>query len=308
MKRTTCQDCGREYRLSETYKMEDKIYCKDCLERILANSKDVKNKKSFTQQIDPTVCFNCGYDNGHNDLSQISGLPVCGKCGDFFRNRPFPAWIKASFLIVAGLVIFSFAFNFRFIKAYYFIKQATSALRNGNLEKTFEFVTTAAKLVPEDAGLSMEASYFEGLLFLDQEKWANAIEAFNKSSGLAKQGYNIEELILNANIGLSFDKKDYESFLRYALELQTKNPQEGAYYAQVASAYACRYAVTNDNQYKEKSLEYLKKSKELSDSEIVYREYEQRILHRLSTREIIKKEEFDKKFPNGWKEPLKEGI
>ncbi len=308
MKRITCQDCGREFRLSETYKMGDKICCMECLDKALLNKKDSKDKNAFTQQMDTTVCFNCGYDNGQNELSLISGLPVCNKCGDFFRNRPFPKWIKLSFFIVVGLVIFSFAFNFRFIKSFYYIKQASSAMRRGNLEKTIEYAKSASNLVPEDEFMKMEVSYFEGLSYFGQEKWKDAIEAFNKCSGLLAAGYNIEELILNANIGLSFDNKEYDSFLRYALELQNKYPQESLYYAGVASAYACKFAVTSDNQFKDKTLEYLKKSKELSSDEATYREYEQRILYRLSTREIIDKKEFDKKFPNGWKEQPKEGL
>lgn len=306
MRRTTCQDCVREFQLSETYKMEDKIYCKNCLERVLANRKVIKKENAIVRQTDPTVCFNCGFDNNQTELSQVAGLPVCSKCGDFFRNRPFPVWIKASFIVIVGLVVFSFVFNFRFIKSYYFIKQASRAFQKGDLEKTINLAKSASNLVPEDVYLNLEVFYFEGLYYLEQEKWLDAVDAFNKCNGLSQEYYNYEDGILSAKIGLSFDNKDYDSFLRYALELQTKYPEDSIFNGQVASAYACKYAVTGDNQYKEKTLENLKKSKELSGNNPAYKEYEQRISYRLSTREIIDKKEFDKKFPNGWKEPGKE--
>jgi hypothetical protein len=77
----------------------------------------------------------------------------------------------------------------------------------------------------------------------------------------------------------------------------------------IASAYACKYAVTGNEQFKQQSLEFLKKAKIISEQQgrlNDFEEYEDRILHRLETREIISRKEFIQKFPNGWKNQQKE--
>ena len=71
----------------------------------------------------------------------------------------------------------------------------------------------------------------------------------------------------------------------------------------MASAYACKYAVTGDEQFKEESLKKLEEARSVAGNNEVFEEYQQRILHRLYTREIIKRDEFIKRFPNGWEKP-----
>ena len=86
--------------------------------------------------------------------------------------------------------------------------------------------------------------------------------------------------------------------------MNAKYPDSPAYLPQVASAYACKFAVTGDEQFKLLSLNFLQKAKTLSlqqGSLADFETYEDRILHRIETREIISADEFNKKFPNGWK-------
>ena len=70
------------------------------------------------------------------------------------------------------------------------------------------------------------------------------------------------------------------------------------------------YARTQDEQYKAWSLEALDRAKKALQSDPEYKEVltevEQRILHRLHTGEIIDGEEFQRRYPNGWKEQTEE--
>ncbi len=99
----------------------------------------------------------------------------------------------------------------------------------------------------------------------------------------------------------------FDAFLRLALVMYQSDPAQARSAATVASASACKYAVTGSDSLKQKSLEYLQKARELSHpDDLDFREYEQRILYRLYAREVITSKQFYEKFPDGWKPPEKE--
>jgi len=74
----------------------------------------------------------------------------------------------------------------------------------------------------------------------------------------------------------------------------------------LASAYACKFAAEGKEEFKEKATQNLEKVRNLTGNDNRYEEGEQRILHRIETREIISRTEFHNKFPNGWKPERKE--
>jgi hypothetical protein len=101
-------------------------------------------------------------------------------------------------------------------------------------------------------------------------------------------------------MGSGYDKKDYNLFLTSAkafLQLDTTQAQS---WGSVASAYACIYAQNSADSAKQLSLKYYRKAKILNDSSADAKEYLGRILYRLDSKQIISKDEFDKKFPNGY--------
>ena len=300
----TCQNCKRTIPLNDTYKVEETICCADCLEQVVKSKKTGKKLPKFERQTDPTVCFNCRFDNGQQELGKIINLPVCKKCSDFFYNRPFPVWIKASLGIVVALVIFAFVYNFRFINSIYKIKAADTAFQKGDSERAYKLQNAAARLVPEEPGLQLISSFYEGVYLLSKENYKGAIDNFNKCKSLNEE--LVDYFIKEAMTGQAFNDKDYDSFLKYAMEIHNKYPNVPMHIASVASAYACKYAVTSDSQFKEKSLEYMGKATQVAGADEDFKNYEQRIKHRLHTKEIISGEEFAKRYPNGWKEPQEE--
>jgi hypothetical protein len=213
-------------------------------------------------------------------------------------------WIKAAMVGLAAIVIFSFVWNWRFVQAYLDMRKSTTAIQYGDIETTARLFRSAATKVPEVRGLSAIASFYEGAILLKNNKPADALKLLNACKADLSPNWPVDELIANAEIAVAFDTKDYDKFLEVALKMSEKHPDSPAYLPQVASAYACKYAVTGNEQFKQQSLDFLQKAGTLSqqqgglpDFEI----YEDRILHRIETREIISLDEFNKKFPNGWK-------
>ncbi|HEY2894540.1 MAG TPA: hypothetical protein VGJ16_10020, partial [Pirellulales bacterium] len=92
---------------------------------------------------------------------------------------------------------------------------------------------------------------------------------------------------------------DYDQFLELAQRDHQRFPRDRTKAFQVASAYACKYADTGEDHFKQSALEQLASMGEDQSSEET--EYRQRIMHRIETRRIMAHKQFHKEFPNGWK-------
>jgi DNA-directed RNA polymerase subunit RPC12/RpoP len=308
MRNTKCDDCGRAFPVNETFKIIDGIFCRSCGEKLIKSRKDIRQEQ-IQRQFDATVCVNCGKDNGDAEFARMAGLPTCEECIKYFRNRPYPMWIRAAMVGLFLIVIFSFVWNERFICGYVDLRNANAAANTGDFKTTAKLFHSASARVPEAKYLSSIASFYEGVCLLSEDKSSEALERFNRSKPGLPAVWPVDEMIMNAKIGIAFDNKDYDEFLALSQKVYEKNPRQCDYVAMVASAYACKYAVSGDEQFKQQSLDFLKKAKTMSERQGFlkeYNEYSDRILHRIATREIIDREEFNKRFPNGWQNQQKE--
>lgn len=305
MKQTQCQQCERYFPMNETLKIADDIICKGCAREFIESRQNI-TQEMIQPNLDPTVCIQCGKDSGDVSLDTLAGVPTCDGCRSFFKNRPFPTWIKMSFAALIAIVLFSFIWNFRFITAYVQVRQSVGALVRGDMEEASSLMSSASEHVPEHVELRAFASFYKGLYLLQQGKDAEALQLFKSCHGIVGAEFDLEYFITTAEIGVAFNNKDYDKFLKLALELCEKHPDNSVTVAQAASAYACKYAVTGDEQFRLKGFESLERARAVSGQDEDFEEYEQRILHRFHTREIISRNEFNERYPDGWKPPEKE--
>jgi len=299
-----CDQCGHEFAMNDTIRLHGRPVCIQCAEKTLAGGVKVP-KEAVEIQIDPTVCRNCGFDNGAVPLEKLAGLPACNPCIHAFRHRPFPGWIKGAAVSLILLVIFALWWNGRFYLAYGEMRAAFRAWGEGNVPSAAALMGRAADRVPENADLRAFADFFRGAELLQADKSAEAIECLQKCQSRIPPEAGVAELILHATMGKCYDEQDYDGFLKAAQEVDKRSPGRPMTRAGVASAYACKYAVTGDDAFKQKSLEALGQAKQMpADPERAeaLAKYENRIRHRLATREIIRRQEFDRRFPEGWKE------
>ena len=301
MKQITCEKCEEGFQINDTLKVRGDVVCGPCAESIFTREKIPADQ--VQQQIDPTICAGCGLDNGDVDFVKLGPLPVCPACEALFKNRPFPNWIKAALVGMIILVISTLVWNSRFIRAYYELKCFESAMNTGDIQHSVAYFSSAAQRVPENEGLQAYKSFYEGILLLNQDKPDEALKVLESCRGRVDEESGLDILIMNAQVGVAFDQGDYDKFLQLAKELSGLNKDDPTYAGQLASAYACKYAETKDEQYKVKSLIALEQARTLASAnaelEAYHAEYSQRILHRLHTCEIIDREEFYKRYPNG---------
>ncbi len=150
----------------------------------------------------------------------------------------------------------------------------------------------------------------------------NALEKAEQASKLAQQdgkeieaaqlmhaaaaGYpELPSLAFAAEVydaGAAFARKDYDTFVVIGKKQWAEHPAPGTA-ASLASALACKYAVTGDATYRKQSEEMLAKAQQMAQGNAEDRkgleEYFPRIRYRLDHREIITRTEYDRRFRNG---------
>lgn len=287
--------------MGETFHIEGRTLCVDCANKFAAGG---GNCEGARQHIDPTVCANCGADGGDVPHAELASLPTCSTCIEFFRNRPYPAWVKAFFAGVLILVAVSLVWNWRFFQAYFEIKGAFAALSVGDSDKAIEQISAAEKHASEAKHLSTTANFIRGVACLQKNRCAEAESYFARCGAVSPES-GLAFLKQEAAIGAAFERKDYERFLKLSEEFESQHPNEAMAVAQVASAHACVYAVRGNPESRKAAEAKLDQARKLDPKVLGEDSYEQRIRYRLETREIIDKGEFAKRFPNGWKPSTK---
>ena len=103
--------------------------------------------------------------------------------------------------------------------------------------------------------------------------------------------------------GSAFYRHDYDRLLAISEANWKAQPASPDAAATLAGALSCKYAVTGDASFRTRTEEMMEKARQLSqgdkDSEASFQEYSARIKHRLDTREIIDKHEYDRRFRSG---------
>jgi tetratricopeptide (TPR) repeat protein len=120
-------------------------------------------------------------------------------------------------------------------------------------------------------------------------------------------GSYLDVAIDSAKANLAFDAKDYDGFLSLEQALMQRYPEDPSIVGGVASALACKYVTTGDENYKTQALAMFARAKTLAVSrsqQEAFAEFSERILFRINSKEIIDTEEYNRRFRNGGKEPL----
>ena len=107
------------------------------------------------------------------------------------------------------------------------------------------------------------------------------------------------ELVENCEASVAFQQEDYDKFFEISARIAARNPDTSGYVALLASAFACRYAVTGDPVLKARADEALARAESLirnAEERAAFDEYAERIRHRIETREIITRSEYNRRF------------
>ncbi|MBP1777606.1 MAG: hypothetical protein H6Q86_3616 [candidate division NC10 bacterium] len=303
MRRAICDRCQQTHAVKDMFLVFGRPLCEPCADAELGERGDENIPDGAVQrQVDPTICSGCERDNGDRPFPLLGGgVPACPECERTFRNPSFPGWVKAGFAGLIVLMVLSSLGNWRFLKGYLDFRNGVRRVAAQDLNSAVALLDSASESVPESVELAGWAALAHGWLLLSQDQPAEALPFLRTAELKARSGPAVAELILSAEGGAAFVRKDYDQFLSKARALQEKHPDQPMFVAGVASALACKWAVNGDVTYRQQALEHLDRARQLGGSgDALFREYEGRILYRLDSREIIQTDEYRRRFPNGY--------
>lgn len=141
----------------------------------------------------------------------------------------------------------------------------------------------------------------ESAKLTDQKKDEEAAKKMNEAAALYPEMKNLVLAAEADDASVAFDHKDYNRFEELAETVWKEQQNSSGATAMLASAVACQYAVSGQASYRQRSEELLERARVLaqsasSEEQKDYQEYAERIRYRLQTREIIDKDEYDKRF------------
>ncbi|MGE5610480.1 MAG: hypothetical protein ACM359_14615 [Bacillota bacterium] len=289
MKSVVCESCGASTPINETFLVAGRTLCVTCGEACMKQMGTGVLANGAQGQTNSTVYTNYGKDFG----GEMLGVPG--------NTLTFPAWVKLGLLGVLALCVFSFVHNYRFFAAYTEMLRIRQAQKQHDLPKAVALANAAAAHVPESRDLQAIASLYNGLDLLAKDRSAEALPHLRAWQRYAPRDPSIEGILLQAEMGEAFDARDYDRFLAKALEASQAQPDDVKVIANVASAYACKYAVTGQESYKQEAMKYLSEAKQKSTGdEAQLADFEQRLRHRIDSRQIISRKEFRERFPKGY--------
>ncbi len=305
MRYGTCERCGSERPLGEMYQVFDRSLCEPCADVEVAQHQGQKIPDgAVRKKNDPTICSGCERDNGNFELPQLGGgLPVCAECEQRFRNPVFPQWIRASFAALLVLAVLCSAANWRFLASYLELRRGMQRAEAGDARGAATLLASASRRVPESNELAGVTSFYEGLASLSEDKPAEALEHLRKVPAAISDTPKFADLMLYAEAGAAFDRRDYDQFLAKSEAMLAKHPSEATARAGVSSAHACKWAVTGDPTHRTAALEFLDRARAVGSQDASFKEYEPRILHRIDSREVITRQEYARRFPRGYERP-----
>lgn len=133
-------------------------------------------------------------------------------------------------------------------------------------------------------------------------KSAEAAKLLHEAAALYPQVPGLAFDAESLDAGAAFERGDCDSFLAIA-ENQWKEQSDWHTASQLASALACKYAITGLSDFRKRAEEMLAKADQLAQTDVgavnALAEYVPRIRYRLDSRKIITKQEYDRRFRGG---------
>jgi len=319
------------------------VYCHPCADRVVKERGPFREDQ-VARMFDPTVCVNCGHDGGEVELPRLASLPTCDACVEGFRKRPFPVWIRASFVVLLALLVASQVVGARYFGAAADVVRAERLIERGDHAEASAILDSAVEQAPDSAKallLKAKAAFLAGdpaggyaaierfgrrtdeqdliaevnailmrvenaigkaqeaSRLADEEDDEGALRAAQHAARLYPEWPMAKELVESCEAGVAFQKKDYDKFHEISARIAARTPDVSGSVAMLASALACRYAVSGDPELKAQAEAALARAESLirdAEERAAFDEYAERIRFRIETREIITRQEYNRRF------------
>ena len=159
-------------------------------------------------------------------------------------------------------------------------------------------------LLDEVNTLSQNAVESSALLTQVQEQaqaghYSEALQLFQRAQKIFPYFEGHDDVLGRLQIADAFTRNDWDRYMEIAGEQFKLHPQSSEYAASYAGALATKWAVTGESRYKTQAEEMLAKAQSLAvtvEEKNTFTEYAERVRYRISSRQIIDKAEYDRRF------------
>jgi hypothetical protein len=209
--------------------------------------------------------------------------------------------VKISFALLLALAVLAFARNWHFISGYRSAMQSTRAAQAGNFVLAARLMQSASASVPDVAAFTEAALLYRAAALVQQSKYAEAVPLLESYVSSHSEETYAMDLLERAGYAAAFDRRDYDTMLLKAQAIAARHPGTYDGTASLASAHACKYAMTGQSEFRDVALRQLEEAKRFGAGSAESVEFAERMEHRIATRQIVDPAEFKRLFPNGWK-------
>src|SRR4029077_2588729 len=140
--------------------------------------------------------------------------------------------------------------NWRYFQAYMEWHRAQALFQKGDVERGMALVDKAASRVPGSGGLGHAIDLFHGMHLLGMDRAHEALPIFQRLKAQFPNDPTLNRPLLQAEMAVAFDDKQYDQFLKKAQETLALDPKTWMSESAVSSAYACKFAVTGNEEFK----------------------------------------------------------
>jgi Tetratricopeptide repeat len=183
---------------------------------------------------------------------------------------------------------------------------AQANLLSGNPEEAFALVKGRNFEADELAGFQPDfdradraISQFNGAIELYEKKNIDAALAqLQEVEKLYPEWPEPAQAVHSIHMNEAFDRKDFDTFLQMA-QADWDKKQDSSTAGLMASALACKYAITGQPEFSQRAQEMFATEGKLAITQgekDSHAEFADRLHYRLTTREIVDKEEYDRRF------------
>jgi hypothetical protein len=117
MRSLKCSACGSSVAQNASFVVNGADYCEPCADKQVQQLQASNGEMDVRRGVDPTICRQCGMDNGRTELSQAAKLPLCQACHETLRDRPFPKWLQVSMAGLCTLLVIALVHGIPYFKA-----------------------------------------------------------------------------------------------------------------------------------------------------------------------------------------------
>lgn len=182
------------------------------------------------------------------------------------------------------------------------VETASKALQ-GHEEGKFENGQDAdfleLKALWDRAIAAMKKGHEASVLAEQDGKEVEAAKLMREAAGQYPESKDLARAVKNYDAGVAFAQKDYDRYLSF-MQQDFSEQQDAMSAGAVASAWACKYAVTGNPEFRQQAEAFLQKAEEFARADAAQEkeleEYMPRIRYRIDSREIITRSEYDKRF------------